>query len=70
MEWCVAGDTCVIDENLNRAKVAFDLRDTSGTGLIVGNVPFVGLDACFSSEGRSLFIITSIGGSDFIAGFF
>ena len=57
----VAGDACVGHHDINGAKVGFDLRDARFALVIVGNVPFVGLDAGFIGEFCRGFVVARIG---------
>ena len=63
----IAGDARIVDQNVNRTQVGFHSGNAGGAGVIVRDIPFIGLDASFGGECGSLFIITCIGGRDSVA---
>jgi hypothetical protein len=67
VEGRVAGDARVVDQNFNRSKIALDLFHTCGTGIIVGDVPFIGLDTGFGGESCGLLIIAGVSCGHFVA---
>ena len=67
VERCVAGDACVSDNHVDRAKVSFDLSDTGGAFFIAANVPLVRLDAGLGSEGGSFLFVASKGRGDLVS---
>jgi hypothetical protein len=45
VEHRVAGDAGIVDQHVDRAEIGLDLLDAGGAGVVVGDRPFVGLDA-------------------------
>ena len=67
VEWRIAGDTRIGDNNINWAKISLNLGDTRSGIFIRANIPFIGFDACGFGEFRSFLIIARIGCSNLIA---
>ena len=44
MERCVAGNTGIVDHDVNRTELFFDLRQTFRNGIIICNVELVAID--------------------------
>ena len=60
----VAGDPGIVDQHVDRTEVGLDLAHALLAGVIVGHVPFVGLDAGAVAElARALVIAGVIGGN-------
>ena len=45
VEHGVAGDAGIVDQDVDRAEIGLDLLDAGDAGVVVGDRPFVGLDA-------------------------
>ena len=45
VEHAVLGDAGVVDENVDRAEVLLDLRESGGAGVVVGDVPLEDVNA-------------------------
>src|ERR1700722_1072547 len=54
----VFGDAGVVDQNIHRAEVLRDLRQSGRAGLEAADVPLVGLHARFGLELRRRFVIS------------
>ena len=70
MKWRVTRDACIVDENVDRAKLCFDFGDALHTAVIISNIPFIGFDARFICELRRGFVIPRIRGGDRISASF
>src|SRR4029450_1412377 len=60
----VARDAGIVDQNVDRAEVAFDLMDTGHAGVEVGHIPLVGLDAGALAELACFVLIAGIIGGN------
>ena len=60
----VAGDPGVVDENIDRAELGFDLADTVDARLMIGDVEFIGLDPGAVGEFARALVIAGIGRGD------
>ena len=64
MEGRIASDASICDNHVNRAKIGLDLGNPGRRFIVIGDIPFVGLDAGFSGESGSGFVIAGIGCGD------
>src|SRR5688500_8565 len=60
----VAGDAGIVDEDVDRAELAFHLLRAGDAGVEVGDVPFVGLDAIAFAELARFLLVAGIVGGD------
>ena len=67
VEWRVARDAGVGNNDFDGAQIRFDLRDTRGRAFIIAHVPLVGFDAGFGCELGRGFVVAGISGSDCIS---
>ena len=67
VEHAVFGDAGVVDQNVHRAEVLRDLRQSGRAGLEAADVPLVGLHAGFGLELRRRFVISVIGRRDLVS---
>lgn len=64
MEWCVVGDVCICDYDVDWVEVSFDLSDVSGRGFIVGNILFICFNVGFCGKGSGFFVVVCVGCCD------
>ena len=68
MEHGVAGDAGIVDQHLDGAEIGLDRLDARGASVVVGDRPFVGLDAGLGGEFLCGLVIARIVRGDLVAG--
>jgi len=68
VEHGVAGDARIVDQHLDRAEIGLHLADAGDAGIVVGDRPFVGLDAGLGGEFLRRLVIAGIVRGDPVTG--
>src|SRR3954470_21938660 len=61
---CVASDSGIVDEDVDRPQLGFDPGDSGDAGIVVGDVPFIGPDAGAGGEVACFLLVAGIIGGD------
>ena len=67
MEHGILGDAGIVDQYIDRAEIGLDLSNTGLAGVIVRDIPLVGLDAGFLGECGCRLVIASVGCSNTVS---